>query len=477
MKELDRVTLCIVDTKFYGQAINSLKKSLDQIKPAKTIFFTDISVKIDFECEIIKILPINSKKEYSQFIFKELYKYIDTDFVLVSQHDGWVLGGEQWNDEFYNYDYIGASWLYETGRNVGNGGFSLRSKRLQTVLGEDDFFDVVHPEDQSIGIIYRNYLEQRYDIKFPSEELADTFSYELKTPACKTFGFHGKFHKPFQETIMITRKGAAGDVIALEPLLHYYYLKGYRVVLNTSPNFFNYFLNHYFKIHHPRELDGRLKVKEINLDLAYEVFPKQLHLKSYFDMCGISDYELRNPILCLNFDAKEKPNKLFKKYCVIHVDERPQNGRNIIGVNWFEIVIHLESLGYTVLQIGVGKHADIGAIQMSTPSEQFLQWVVCGADLFLGIDSAPAHVAVAMKTPAIVFFGSVNPDYIYPDASVVEIIQYENICPLPKCWHEQIGESSNECIVDESKPPCIKFTNKQVLEAIKKITNGQNKSI
>ena len=38
--------------------------------------------------------------------------------------------------------------------------------------------------------------------------------------------------------------------------------------------------------------------KEINLDLAYEIFPKQLHLKSYYQLCGIpeEEWEIRKEI-------------------------------------------------------------------------------------------------------------------------------------------------------------------------------------
>ena len=97
-------------------------------------------------------------------MIKELWQYFNSEFVLVIQHDGYVLDGNSWSDDFYKYDYIGAPWLYSDGKNVGNGGFSLRSKILQVFLAFDDFISATDPEDQAIGRLYRDYLIQKNNI-------------------------------------------------------------------------------------------------------------------------------------------------------------------------------------------------------------------------------------------------------------------------------------------------------------------------
>lgn len=73
--------------------------------------------------------------DYSRFCLHSLYDNVDSDYCLIFQDDGFVLNPHLWDDEFLNYDYIGSPWpLYigwpEEGRQVGNGGFSLRSKKL-----------------------------------------------------------------------------------------------------------------------------------------------------------------------------------------------------------------------------------------------------------------------------------------------------------------------------------------------------------
>jgi len=472
-KELDKVTLILADTKNYGQAVYSLKKSLEQIKPARTIFFTDIDLPTQDEIEVINIPTIKSKEEYSRWIIKELWKYIDTEFVLVTQWDGYVLCGDSWNDDFYNYDYIGSPWIYEHERNIGNGGFSLRSTPLCTALGSDKLIEVTHPEDQAIGILYRKYLEEKYSIRFPSEELADTFAFELKAPICKTFGFHGWFHEPFKEVIMITRKAALGDVVALQPVLEYFHKKGYRVVLNTLPQFFNLFVQHHFKVYHPQELDPRIPVREINMDMAYEVTPKRLHLESYYEMAGIKDGEIRNPKLTLDFNPRLPENKLFPKYVVLHLDRRVQESRNIYGIDWYRVVKYLNSAGYTVINIGKGERFTItGAVDMTTPTELMLMWLLGGADFMIAVDSGPANIAVSMGTKAIIFSGSVDLRYIYPDLTNIEWIHNhgENICDKAFCWHSEITTTGVDCYIDNEAPPCSMFKTDKLFDAIKRIT-------
>ncbi len=73
--------------------------------------------------------------DYSRFCLHNLYDNVDSDYCLIFQDDGFVLNPHLWDDEFLKYDYIGSPWpLYigwpEEGRQVGNGGFSLRSKKL-----------------------------------------------------------------------------------------------------------------------------------------------------------------------------------------------------------------------------------------------------------------------------------------------------------------------------------------------------------
>jgi tetratricopeptide (TPR) repeat protein len=149
--------------------------------------------------ESLKIPSINTKEHYSTFVLKELNKYIQTDFVLMIQWDGYIVHAESWLTEFQNYDYIGAKWhWYNDGFNIGNGGFSFRSKRLLHVLSNDKVpitsESLKYGEDTFICRLYRRFLETQDGIKFAPESIADRFSHERSDPIGKPFGFHGLFN-------------------------------------------------------------------------------------------------------------------------------------------------------------------------------------------------------------------------------------------------------------------------------------------
>lgn len=463
MVNLPNVTLVCIDTVNYGPAINAINKSLEKIKPAKTIFFTDIACVANDQFEVVNIKHLYSKKDYSKFMMKELGKYIQTDFLLVIQWDGYVLDEKAWDDEFLKYDYIGAPWIYSDGKNVGNGGFSLRSRWLHSVLKDDDFILPMSLEDDAICRTYREYLEHVHNIKFAPEELAHKFSFELNRPRNETFGFHSFFHQPFKEHIVIKRTGALGDVIQTEPILEYFHKQGHPVVLQTTPSFYNVFAMHHFPVISYEKFDKSVRHRVINLDMAYEIKPRQLHLISYFEAAGITDYKLRTPKLTYKIS---KETRLFKqKYVVIHIDKRETPHRNQFGLDWNIVRKYLESRGYLVIQVGKNEH-EVAGVEFNCVTEPMLMWAIAGADLFIGIDSGPSHIAVALGIKSIILFGSVSPWYIHPDLDKITAVFSD--CPIKKqfCWHEKVGTTGSVCEVSPEKPNCCVYDTQLLINKI-----------
>ncbi len=181
---------------------------IDRLKLAADICqkdFTFGAVKLlssipDSDPRVIPIDTVDSIEKYSHFLVKKLHDFVDTDFVLVIQYDGFILNPESWSDDFLSYDYIGAPWWYEDDNNVGNGGFSLRSKKLLHILCHDASIQEHHPEDHHIARTYGDYLRS-LGIVFAPEHVARKFSIEgcLKEPVpvkygsawTHEFGFHG----------------------------------------------------------------------------------------------------------------------------------------------------------------------------------------------------------------------------------------------------------------------------------------------
>jgi tetratricopeptide (TPR) repeat protein len=195
--KIEDTTLCCIDCNNYPLAIRALKLSLAGCEFPRAIFFTDR----DFDLapiEVARIQPIRSLQDYSTFVMKHLLRHIDTEYVLLVQWDGYIVNPESWSEQFQLFDYVGARWPHSvleghTEYDVGNGGFSLRSRALLEAL-QDDSIIGSHPEDSAICRTYRNYLETAHNITFAPAAVADQFSFEHIKPAGATFGFHGQIN-------------------------------------------------------------------------------------------------------------------------------------------------------------------------------------------------------------------------------------------------------------------------------------------
>lgn len=119
------------------------------------------------------------RRDYSRFMMKELAEHVTTSHVLTIHADGYILNPLAWDNAWLEFDFIGATWSYKDGMNNGNGGFSLRSKKLCDILAAQNINDqYIHPEDFHIGRTFRPSLEKDFGIKFAPEEVCNKFSIE-----------------------------------------------------------------------------------------------------------------------------------------------------------------------------------------------------------------------------------------------------------------------------------------------------------
>lgn len=151
---------------------------------------------------VIKIRELKTKKDYSQFVLKEMINYVHTDYMLLFQYDGFVVNAKAWDKEFLNWDMVGAPWKFKKTKRTCNGGFSLRSKRMCELIRDDGEIylrndDIItnYAEDHVLFHIYREYLETGYGIRIAPEEVCDKFSIEAwgipENKYSGQFGFHG----------------------------------------------------------------------------------------------------------------------------------------------------------------------------------------------------------------------------------------------------------------------------------------------
>jgi len=191
MLNLDNITLVAATSINEKETIYALEKSSENINFFDIILFTDKQI-IHNKINIENIQKLDLAG-YNKFILKDLHQYIKTEYVLICQYDGYILNHSSWDDQYLNYDYVGAPWFDGA---VGNGGFSLRSKKLIVETSLLPYEDI--PEDVFICKNNKSFLERK-GIKFPSFDIANKFSVENK-PYTNQFGFHGKL------TIHINKK-------------------------------------------------------------------------------------------------------------------------------------------------------------------------------------------------------------------------------------------------------------------------------
>lgn len=213
---LNNVTILCIDGVNPEIGLKALKYSIKDINFANVKLLSHIKPNnIPTNIEFVEIQKL-SHETYSPFMLHELYKYVDTDFCLTIHDDGFVINPHLWDDRFLNYDYIGAPWKnYGQINRVGNGGFSLRSRKLINLCKQ--MISSGH-EDGTICLRYKQALENSGCI-FAPVKIAMKFSLESRIDECEfdlnnTFGFHGRgdpknicdhdgFYQQFQDRLRL----------------------------------------------------------------------------------------------------------------------------------------------------------------------------------------------------------------------------------------------------------------------------------
>ncbi len=123
------------------------------------------SLPSDYE-HVVVIPRIGSLEAYSEFIVRELFKHIDTSHCLIVQYDGWVCNASRWQADWLAYDYVGGvtPWTEEGPEGKGgNGGFSLRSRRLLEAGAGIIAEGSCHPEDWAYSSTMSDFRKGKRD--------------------------------------------------------------------------------------------------------------------------------------------------------------------------------------------------------------------------------------------------------------------------------------------------------------------------
>lgn len=170
----------------------------------ETILFSCLPDRFE-GVRLVKI-PTLTLTQFNLFTFTFVPGELTTPLAMQVHEDGFPTHPELWSPEFLQHDYIGAPWPDGV---VGNGGFSIESKRLRElkesaipvpdatspwaehgVKVSDSF-----PSDVYLCRMQRPLLD-RYGVRFAPTALAQQFSTEQTGHGQPSFGFHGRTANP-----------------------------------------------------------------------------------------------------------------------------------------------------------------------------------------------------------------------------------------------------------------------------------------
>lgn len=189
-------TIVLVDTETYALGKVALDRTVAATRPKRVLIYSDDADKWPgYDVQIIS--KITDIETYNEIIMKTLAGDLQTEFSLVIQYDGFVINPSQFSPHFLHYDYIGAPWPNFSEYQVGNGGFSMRSRRLVEAAAQYYDQKLTDPEDTFICRRLRSKLELDHGCRFASVGIAQHFSTEFQFYPWPTFGFHGYVMLPY----------------------------------------------------------------------------------------------------------------------------------------------------------------------------------------------------------------------------------------------------------------------------------------
>ncbi len=208
MLKLPDVTLVITETRAHELGRLAVEACLANAQFADVVIYTDRPELIDVPMATYFPIPDwPNKVAAGRFYYMEAAHRVDTSHALLIEWDGGINEPAIWRDAFLQYDYIGAPWpLFPlgdgaAGNNVGNGGFTLLSKRLADyVYQQRARLNIA--TDVDISIKRRSLIPPSF--VWAPETVAADFAFEGWTRAGPTrltgrphsFGFHGSFNWP-----------------------------------------------------------------------------------------------------------------------------------------------------------------------------------------------------------------------------------------------------------------------------------------
>ncbi len=215
------------------------------------------------------------------------------------------------------------------------------------------------------------------------------------------------------------------------------------------------------------------KLSKVLLTKTVPLNKNQYACAMYHDLITpITDHKTELPEI--NVSAQEKiPNSVLIHPGVSKMSVQKGMIKTISAETWAETVdLLLEKGKHVILAGGPDDNEVIETIRNKTKNKNFedfygktkslkdLAVLIGKAEQFICSDSAPLHVAVAMKTKTYVIFGPTDDKKLIPQSDIVTPIKAKDNCPIKPCLWEH---RQTTC----EKLECLKITPKYIVDLIK----------
>ena len=199
---LPNVTLLAVTSVEIEEHQMSLKISSQNIEfGAVKLLSSSPPEKKYSDIEYVSVKPMGMTDQ-NRFMMENLHKYFETSHCLYVEAHSFVVNVDLWKEEFLEFDYIGGPWPNKIQMNpnligtpglpgpipilnmkencVGNGGFSLRSRKLLKTVAKINYDSLKFPIKNEDLLICHYLYKEMIDkgIRFAPPKLAAQFAME-----------------------------------------------------------------------------------------------------------------------------------------------------------------------------------------------------------------------------------------------------------------------------------------------------------
>ena len=284
--------------------------------------------------------------------------------------------------------------------------------------------------------------------------------------------------------ILINRIGALGDVILTTPIVKKIYMdhNGF-CEITIKTHWVDVFKNNPY-VHHVVNSNEDTSINEfdkfINLDLAYEKNPK-MHVIDAYGMYAFGNNTFnRQCEIYTSIADKELAKNIHATYpngyLIMHMRNTHQPNRNIPQEFWLKLIEEIvNTTNYHVLQIGTLSDFAFGGNERLVDMREKLSLhelreVIEKSACYLGIDSAPIHIAGTTTANIVGFYTTARYEYREP-------IRHEGaftaLIPKIDCYGCQVnlplGSTIAACARGDND--CVnQFSTDDAISALKRIS-------